>query len=169
FGDAPSPYPTLLSQDGARHTPDPTFYLGATIDGEFDGQPNANATGDDIVPSNTDDEDGIIFLDPIVPGNLCKVQVTATIPPGQHGRIDAWIDFNADGDWVDGNEQIFTAVPVVGGTNVLNFVVPAVAVNGTTFARFRLSRQGDLRFTGLAQDGEVEDYQVQISTPMDFG
>jgi hypothetical protein len=54
FGDAPydgkgplRDYPTLLAQNGAVHTMVPYFHLGALIDGEPDGQPNAGALGDD--------------------------------------------------------------------------------------------------------------------------
>src|SRR5688572_10032275 len=55
FGDAPdspnglptpNPYPTLLEHDGARHGPGGPR-LGAAVDAEDNGQPNANATGDD--------------------------------------------------------------------------------------------------------------------------
>ncbi len=40
--------------------------------------------------------------------------------------------------------------------------MPADAVAGTTYARFRLSSAGGLLSDGLAPNGEVEDYQVQI-------
>ena len=44
FGDAPDPpYPTLFVNNGARHVISPRVYLGARVDGEFDGQPNATA------------------------------------------------------------------------------------------------------------------------------
>lgn len=48
FGDAPdNPYPTLLSNDGARHKIYSGIYLGSSIDVENDGQPNNDALGDD--------------------------------------------------------------------------------------------------------------------------
>ena len=43
------------------------------------------------------------------------------------------------------------------------FPVPADAVEGTTYARFRLSSNGNLLATGVASDGEVEDYEVAVS------
>jgi hypothetical protein len=62
FGDAPTNnYPTLLSQNAARHRLVANSRLGAVIDSEPDGQPNTSATGDDINPSNADDEDGVTF------------------------------------------------------------------------------------------------------------
>jgi hypothetical protein len=64
FGDAPSPYPTLLNDNGARHTVTGPL-LGALRDAETDGLPQVAAFGDDN--SNTDDEDGVVFLNPLVP------------------------------------------------------------------------------------------------------
>ena len=47
FGDAlDPPYPTLLANDGARHTIMKGFFLGANVDGEIDGQPSAGASAD---------------------------------------------------------------------------------------------------------------------------
>src|SRR5205085_85588 len=43
--------------------------------------------------------------------------------------------------------------------------VPSTARLGTSFARFRLSTVGGLKTTGVATDGEVEDYAVLISPP----
>ena len=169
FGDAPTNnFPTTLALNGARHLIDPAFVLGVRIDGEPDGQQNATATGDDINPT-LDDEDGVVFVGTLAPGQIATVQVTASIPAGQLGRLDGWMDFNADRDWNEANERIFTSVPLNNGLNTLTFTVPATAPLGTTFARFRLSRQGGLNFTGAAAEGEVEDYQVTLLTDRDFG
>ncbi|MDY6912256.1 MAG: GEVED domain-containing protein, partial [Chloroflexota bacterium] len=46
------------------------------------------------------------------------------------------------------------------GSNTLTFAVPETTVQGSTYARFRLSNNGDLLPTGFAPDGEVEDYPV---------
>jgi hypothetical protein len=57
FGDAPDPmYPTLLANNGARHTSGTGPHLGVSVDAESDGQPNATATGDDIAGWTADDE-----------------------------------------------------------------------------------------------------------------
>jgi hypothetical protein len=81
------------------------------------------------------------------------------------GLLDAWIDFNRDGDWLDAGEQIATNFAVVAGTNSVSFTVPETAVAGTTFARFRLSSTGGLAPTGQAADGEVEDYSTRSTSP----
>jgi hypothetical protein len=61
YGDLPEgedPYDygmTTYGNNGARHITGALF-LGSSVDGENDGQPNQLATGDDV--SNNDDEDG---------------------------------------------------------------------------------------------------------------
>ena len=77
--------------------------------------------------------------------------------------LSAWIDFNDDGDWSDPGEQVFQDLLLAAGTNELSFAVPSDAVAADTFARFRLSTQSGLAFTGLAPDGEVEDFGVTIT------
>lgn len=78
------------------------------------------------------------------------------------GKLDAWIDFNADGDWIDPGEQIWASHSVAAGENVLPLTIPASATVGLTAARFRLSTLGGLQPTGAADDGEVEDYLLTI-------
>jgi len=159
FGDAPDPaYPTLLANNGARHLIVPGFHLGTNVDAEVDGQPNSTATGDDIA-GTPDDEDGVTFTTALAPGQLATIEVVASAD----GKLDAWIDFNADGDWADVDEQVFTNTSLTTGTNVLTFTVPATATLGGTFARFRFSSAGSLSYTGEAADGEVEDYSVGIN------
>ncbi|MBI1371568.1 MAG: LEPR-XLL domain-containing protein [Phycisphaera sp.] len=66
FGDAPSPYPTLITENGAQHTVS-SLTLGAAIDMESDGVHSANADADDLADS--DDEDGVTF-GPLMVGAL---------------------------------------------------------------------------------------------------
>ncbi|MBM4459970.1 MAG: hypothetical protein FJ011_19780, partial [Chloroflexi bacterium] len=165
FGDAPDPtYPTLLINNGARHIILPGFNLGQLVDAEPDGQPNPTATGDDI--SNLPDEDGVTFNTAVMPGTTASITVIASAPGG---LLNAWLDFNRDGDWADAGEQIFTDLPLLPGPNGLTFAVPVAASPGASFARFRFSTQAGLSYTGLAPDGEVEDYAVTIAEPLDFG
>ncbi|MCK4340554.1 MAG: hypothetical protein KAY37_02375 [Phycisphaerae bacterium] len=161
FGDAPDPtYPTLLANNGARHVIVaiiPGVFLGASVDSEPDGQPDPNALGDDN--DGNDDEDGVLFTMPLIPGAVAGVDVTANTA----GQLDAWIDFNADGSWAELGDQIFNNVALAPGTTTLTFLVPITATpNTATFARFRFSTAGGLSFDGQAEDGEVEDYQVYI-------
>ncbi len=158
LGDAPDPfYPTTIASNGARHVVDASIYLGSSVDGDADGhQYHITAICDDA--DGNDDEDGVIFTRNVSPGRLVGVEVTASLP----GRLNAWIDFNRDGDWVDPDEHVFVDTPLVAGLNTLDFLTPPEAVAGTSFARFRFSSLSGLSVDGFAPDGEVEDYQVEI-------
>jgi hypothetical protein len=166
YGDCPESYLTLLADNGARHGPnDPNLYLGDTVDIELDGQPTADANGDDAngVP---DDEDGIYFLTNLIMSGPAEVNVIAS----KQGLLDAWMDFNNDGDFNDPGEQIFTSFPLNDGNNLLTLNVPlsripaysqTSTITVSTYARFRFSSAGGLDPYGPADDGEVEDYKVQ--------
>ena len=163
FGDAPIVYPTLLAGNGARHIVVPgALLLGATVDTEADGQPTAGANGDDLATS--DDEDGVAFTSPLIRGQNASVTVTASAP----GVLNAWLDFNGDGNWTTAGDAIFVNVALLAGANNLSFPVPATATtNLNTVARFRLATAGGLSFTGLANDGEVEDHAVATAAEAD--
>ena len=158
FADAPSPYPTLLASDGARHVATgPT--LGSARDSEADGQPTAMANGDDT--NGTADEDGVVGASSFAPG-MTDAWVEVVVSADSY--VNAWIDFNGDGTW-DSSEQLATDLALTAGTNHVTFAIPATAVPGITYARLRLTSYdtgGTLLPTGLAEDGEVEDYIVQI-------
>lgn len=157
FGDAPATFGTLLTNNGARHVVVPDFHLGAGIDSESDGAPTATANGDDLATS--DDEDGVVFTTPLSIGASATIEVTASAA----GKLDAWLDVNGNGTF-DPAEQIFASQPVNPGVNTLSFLVPIGTVSDiSTFARFRFSQAGGLSPTGLAPDGEVEDYQVSLA------
>jgi hypothetical protein len=161
YGDAPATYPTL-GDIGARHLIEAGFHLGAGADPDLNGQPSELADGDDN-DDGGDDEDGIVFTSLMLPGESADVEVTTTISIG-NGLLDAWIDFNADGDFNDLGEQIFASQSVVDGVNNLTFDVPLLARLTGTYARFRLSTAGNLAPGGFADDGEVEDYRVRIGS-----
>ena len=155
FGDAPAPYPVLLADDGARHNFGGLF-LGSAVDADADGQPSADALGDDLAAG--DDEDGASFDGPVVIDNSVDLTVVASEP----GVLDAWIDFGQDGGWLEAGDRIATAVPLVAGSNVVNVAIPAGATLGTTIGRFRLSSVGVAGPTGAAPDGEVEDHAIDV-------
>lgn len=170
YGDAPFPYPTTINDDGARHFVDLNFFLGSNIDADNDGQPSATALGDDNNPVGAaDDEDGVTFTTSLVAGQSASVRVLLNAPFGD-GSIDAWMDFNQDGDWADAGEQILVSRFVSPGFNTLSFNVPGNAVDGDTYARFRLGLDGNLSYNGEGGIGEVEDYLVTVQgQTFDFG
>ncbi len=164
FGDAPDPtYPTLMANNGACHAIKPGFYLGSGIDPEQDGQPSALADGDNV--NGVNDEHGVIMSPFIAPGQSVPVTVVAS----DTGVINAWFDFNINGNWGDPGEHVIAAQPVWPGANLFTFNVPSGAVHGLAFARFRLSSSRQISYDGFALDGEVEDYAVEIVEQGDDG
>lgn len=158
-GDAPAPYPTLIfANNGARHVATGPR-LGATRDSEGDGAPSASADGDGA------DEDGISGWTGVQVGAL-DASVTVNVQNASSGAyLDAWIDWNGDGNWGGKDERIADSLAVSNGDNTVTFDVPADIVAKDTYARFRLSSAGGLGMGGEAADGEVEDYQVTVTQP----
>ncbi|MEE8390464.1 MAG: SdrD B-like domain-containing protein, partial [Anaerolineae bacterium] len=148
LGDLPeSPYPTTLAQNGARHVilPNNNPTMGSTVDAELDGQPNATATGDDIADT-PDDEDGVSFT-LLVPGQVATVTVTAlsVISGGLVGVLNAWLDFDGDGDLTGAGEQIAPNEPLNAGSSIaITFTVPTTVTN-TVYSRFRFSSDSNLQ------------------------
>jgi len=92
--------------------------------------------------------------------------------------LNAWIDFNRDGDFADSGEHViadrFLAHAAGLGSNTLPDAinVPPLVNEGLTFARFRVSDTAETPpdYFGAGGVGEVEDYQVLvIQTARDFG
>jgi hypothetical protein len=164
----------LLESDNADMSDAPVSYgnashtvtgirLGASVDADASLLNNAAATGDDT--NNTDDENGVTLV-PLLP-----VGETATVPvsiQNASGFLNAWFDWNADGDFNDAGEQMVTNQSVMAGTTNLSVAVPTGAIVGLTFARFRVCTNNTATdncstATGTVQSGEVEDYQFGIS------
>ena len=161
-GDASSNYPVLRNDNGAAHVNDGVTFLGNSVKIELDGQPSAEANGDDGTPNdadNIDDEDGVTFISKLDIGTTASVDVVASVP----GYLNAWVDFNNNENWNDPGEQVFTDEFLNVGINNLSFVVPINANTGVTSARFRFSSGGGFGATGIVGDGEVEDYQITVT------
>ena len=165
----PAPITTSIPQDhtdapatygNVRHDIIAGFRLGAAITAETGPYNNATATADA-------GDDGVTV------GTLRQTRTaTATVTvTGVSGRLQAWFDWNRDGDFLDPGEQVALnqADNVAGDANAavgtigLSFTVPAAAVLGQTIARFRWSTQTGLPANTItARDGEVEDYPVTV-------
>ena len=172
WGDAPASFGVLAADNGARHTIldelQNKLFLGLSVDAEMDGQPSSSADGDDIAGS--DDDDGVVLASPLTIGQSATAVVFMTRAGAIEGILNAWIDFNLDGSWDDPGEQIFTDLILTEGLNNLLFSIPGSAMEGISYARFRLSSVSGAQATGVVDDGnggvdvgEVEDYQVRIA------
>ena len=159
YGDAPVRYPTLAVHNGARHAVG-SLWLGPNTDYpdcEVNGRPSSKADGDDNeYDSNYDDENGVA-----IPPLYLGLSDAITVMVSGGGYVDAWIDFNRDGDWTDAGEKIHGDF-LAAGVHEIPVDIPVDAQPGVTYARFRISSAGGLSPQGFAPDGEVEDYAVDI-------
>lgn len=163
WGDLPNSYNTSSANNGARHTIVAGFNMGSLIDGEVSGVPTADASGDDALGS---DEDGIVLLgavsNPIgalVPGTTNAVRATLN---GVGGYLNAWFDFNRDGDFNDAGEHAVVDSDLNPGIRDVTFAVPSGLVGGPIAARFRWGTIG-IGYAGADIIGEVEDYYLANS------
>ncbi len=118
LGTGPGDYETLSTDNGPSHmllagTP----YLGACVDGDDGALQNTAANADDsdvgaptlgVCASAGDDEDGITFSTTLFQG-LPNTGVRVDMPVGASQTdcdLDAWMDFNQNGDFTDPGEQI---------------------------------------------------------------
>ncbi|MEO1385742.1 MAG: DUF11 domain-containing protein [Cyanobacteria bacterium J06634_6] len=164
-GDADASYPVIRADGGAAHVNDGVTFLGSGFGVDLDGQPSTAADGDDGIAGDGDgfdDEDGVTFTSGLTAGDTGTLEVVASVA----APLSAWIDFNADGDWDDADEQVLVDQPLSAGVNSLSFAIPPGATAGNTYARFRLSAQAGLLPTGIVGGGEVEDYLVEIAPPV---
>lgn len=137
--------------------------LGALNDSDTFSIATANADGDGT-------EDDGVTMTALAKGVPATISVTTQ---GAGGYLQAWVDWNADGDFEDNGEQIAKDYQDQTGhdtdrTNenliVFSITPPATAVS-PTIARFRWSTASGLDSTTAAPDGEVEDYQITIGAP----
>lgn len=172
FGDAPSSYDTLLSDNGPRHNVvsyndgDNTapLMLGKKIDLETDGLPNAAANGDDT--TDIDDEQGVghIVATPGTPTAL-SIPVTATNNDSTAATLAGWIDLDSDGTF-ENAERTTASIPANSGTGLYKLDFPTATFTDDSYARFRLfsGNVADPQPTGSSTGGEIEDVLVQTGT-----
>lgn len=154
FGDAPASY------GSADHVMDGRRYLGGEPDGEASQQYSDEANGDDL--SGRDDEDGVTIPE-LSQGKKATIRYQVATPYSTV-YLNAWIDWNGDGDFSDNDERIASNIGrTFPGTYNLDITVPANAIGSRpTFARFRLGPRINTP-TGTASSGEVEDYMIKIA------
>lgn len=171
FGDAPNSYGTRLIDNGPRHALDNRLRIGATTDGELDGQPvaagaNANGTNGDGL-----DEDAFTTL-PVLTAASTSYSMTVPVinTTGIAARMAAWVDFNKNGTF-EASEGLLVSVPNNATSVVLNWTGLANLSAGLTYARLRLTTDPISTATtgGAMTDGEVEDYSVMIDRSYDLG
>ncbi|MGB0849134.1 MAG: vWA domain-containing protein, partial [Thiolinea sp.] len=168
YGDAPDSYGGAFHVDPAN-TP---VYLG-TVPPDVDSDSlntaggGTDGTGDDA--DNTNDEDGINTFPTLsintssytLPANDIIVSNTS----GGDATLYGFIDFNNDGDFSDAGESAIANVSngaTQPDTDLVFTGFTMASLEGTTYARFRISTQSGVGPDWVALDGEVEDYPLDI-------
>lgn len=156
YGHAPDiNYRSLKANNGAAHTIVPGMFLGTGIDDETDG-----------IADDAGEDDGIVFDAAMQADGTFALESFFTATASTGGKLDIWIDYDNNlqfdaGEHLNGG----TSFDLMPGVNNFTFTIPAgVAVTGVdTWARARFSSAGGAGPTGRVDDGEVEDYSLQIS------
>jgi serine-aspartate repeat-containing protein C/D/E len=161
YGDAPAPYPEASDSVG-------TLWLGvAAPDAESKSLSDPNALGDDT--NNIDDEDGITA---IMYGSTTNASINGIVYLWLTNKnlnktvfANVWVDFNADGDWVDPGERILSAsFTQYAYCNIAYAFTASNVKTGSTFLRARVCYEnepwataGSVPPNGSGGTGEVED------------
>jgi hypothetical protein len=155
YGDAPASYGTTRAGNGASHQIRSAYKLGKQVTPDLDGQPSATASTDTF-------DDGLInrFLSPGLDSSM-------TVLAQGGGKLDAWLDRNFDGDFLDAGEHILVGVTLPNNVQkTLSFKFGSTSdKKGDSFLRLRYTSNGISSPVGPASDGEVEDYKVAITGP----
>lgn len=171
FGDAPNSFGTNYSGLGtppAFHILDNngtnSVFFGGGVDGDGNGAANPTSTGDDGESTGIgsgDDEDAISVLADLTTADT-NYDVTLVCTDG--ANVGGWIDFDQSGNF-DSNE--FASSICSAGSVDLSWSGITGLITGSTYARFRIATNiADIANpTGVALDGEVEDYQLSIIPP----
>lgn len=170
YGDAPASY------GDAGQSIDANIALGFGLipDDDLTPKTSADAEGDDTdtAPIAFDDEDGIRLSNgqalngqTLNKGTVTDLDVTTF----GSGFLSGWVDLNNDGSFNGADELLIDDFEIDSSTIATTSVpllIPLTANVGTSYIRFRYSTNQDEGFTGLsANDGEVEDYQIDIQAP----
>ena len=155
-----SDYQTLSANNGPVHVIISGLNLGTSVDDELDGQPSTDALGD-----GTDENGVTIFssLD-IYPGSTFRLPLNYENTTGSLAHIEAWIDWNGDGDFDDTDEMIFDVSDIGDSAyDRITITSPTNAVSGQFLGfRVRISNQDNMTPYGLISEGEIEDYLIGL-------
>ena len=161
YGDAPSSY------GEAKHAipASPTVCLGSIVpDDESTSQNSTNADGDDVGGSN--DEDAFAAMTDLTTADNNYI---LTVPCSGSATVAGWIDFDKSGTFTNGSPNEQASAACAGGSAALtwdaaNSNFPSSLTPVDTAVRLRIASVASevANPTGIAGDGEAEDYTLAI-------
>ena len=161
-------YQTTLANNGPVHVVISGLRLGTMIDSELNGAPNSLAQGDNI--DNLNDEDGVTIFASLNsrPTGTIRLPLSVLNTTNDTAYLEAWIDWNGDGDFEDDGEMVVDFKDAKDGIfpPYLEIPIPALAITDTSIGfRVRLSNTDNMTPYGKINTGEVEDYLLTITCP----
>ena len=116
------------------------------------------------------DEDGITIFPTLdlAPGITFRLPLNVMNMTGDTAYLEAWIDWNGDGDFDDPNEMVADYKDNKDGVfpPFMEIAIPANALTGSLLGlRVRLSNTDNMTPYGIINSGEVEDYLIGIDCP----
>jgi uncharacterized repeat protein (TIGR01451 family) len=142
---------------GPSHVVDGVTFLGTGVDAENTAFSDGPAQDNGVVVN-----DGFTTTTLHTESFIVGQNYTLDVTTAGTGVLNAWIDFNRDGDFDDAGEQIATNATPSSNLVSLNVPIPFGAVAGNTYARFRYSSVNSLGPNSAASNGEVEDYAITL-------
>ncbi|NJN43892.1 MAG: DUF11 domain-containing protein, partial [Anaerolineae bacterium] len=139
------------------------IYLGTDVDTDASGVSSADAAGD------SSDDDGISAFPALSVGDSTYSIPANNITATGTGTLHAWLDFNGNGI-LESTEYATVNVNAGVPTGSLDWTGQNTVSLTSTFVRFRFTSDSNIDAsapTGLASDGEVEDYQLPVATASD--
>ncbi len=176
FGDASVSYGTMRAMsdaaftlteagltfpsDGAFHliplTGMPALLLGSGVTADADGKPSDDADGDT--------DDGVILPTAIAPASPFKATVTVK----GNGLLSVWVDQDRDGVFSSA-ERLISDKELSDGDHDITLHPGSSQLDGNLYVRFRLTTSFGIGSSGMAPDGEVEDYVVVVDASITGG
>jgi len=151
-----------------------TLGCGSCIDLSYCLSDNGNTQSEwieRVVFQNLDNtsgnNDGYLFVSSTNAILEAGASYPITLEPGYSGSaftesFSVWIDYNQDGDFEDGGEQVFEAASVTSAVNGL-VSIPIGALGGSTRMRVSMQFNNPPMPCTEIDFGEVEDYCIEIT------
>jgi len=166
YGDAPASY----GEASASIDVNKLLGFGLPPDDDTTSQPSVDALGDDSDTTHSidfDDDEAVSLNGTTLQGQTLYQSRNYSLHVAAYGigKLNAFFDWNSDGDFDDANEHVIKDYGIVTGTTNIDIQVPATAaIDSTSFARFRFCATANScnTPTGYADSGEIEDYQILI-------
>lgn len=113
-----------------------------------------------ISPSTTAPSN-VVRTGPYEYGEEIPLSIEASAP----GYVHVWVDVNQDGDFTDSDEWMVQNESVGTGFNAVSAFAPSQAGTYNLRVRYQSASNSSMLPTGIATDGEVEDYQFTVKAP----